>query len=196
MRLVLSAVVGLVMLANTCLGCSYDANSTLKATNFSQYIFYKDAWHEAIGNPQQSWLAYDSAYSAQTIEFPFAELKAGGASVCEVKLKVIWRAYSASAYTGIGLFACPSLSNAASTTLDTQCAMLAYFAGNNYQWSSATPGCGPAGDGPRPCLVWITDIFNQLIQDGSQYYGLTIGTYGNGSNGPLVYDVELNIVWN
>jgi hypothetical protein len=162
--------------------------------SISQIVLYKNGWTPISGNPLSNWRAYSHAYSSTTFYMPFDRLKTGGAVLVSVDLLVVFRAVSPTAWNGVALFACPAQTDAANADLVTYCPYMSYFAASDVEFSPNTPGCAGSGGGPHPCHRDLTADFNKLILDGVPYY-LAIGTYGNGSNGPEVYDVELQLSW-
>jgi hypothetical protein len=165
-------------------------------SSVQQVVLYKDAWTPMQGYPTPKWLPGFHAFTAQTFRMPFDQLKAGNAQVAMATLQVVWQALSPSAYTGVGMFVTPGGNNSESTDLSKVAPWWVFFAANDAGFAPYTLGCDTSSNpaGPHPCWVDVTDAFNRLIAAGVPYF-LTIGTYGNGANGPYVYDVELELSW-
>ena len=182
-----------------------------------QIILYKNAQVPFQGNPNPNWGISGNAYTAQTFYMPFDQLKASGSHFSLAKLLIVWQARSPDPDAGVAMFACPPLSDASHTDLPTTCVWWTFFAGNDKGPASYTPGCAGTGSGPHPCTIDVTDALNALISGGEvrvpdippagcqsckmvtfpggvPYY-LTIGSHGDGTNGPYVYDVELSVTW-
>lgn len=165
-----------------------------QVSSVEQIVLYKNAWTPMQGYPTPKWLPGFHAFTAQTFNMPFDQLKAGGAQVANATLLIVWQALSPSAYTGVGMFLTPGGPHSESTDLATVAPWWAFVAGNDSQFAAYTPGCDGTGAGPHPCWIDITLPLNRFIAKGVPY-NLTIGTYGNGTNGPYVYDVEIDLSW-
>ena len=165
-----------------------------RAQIVTNLVQYKNAWAPVEGNVAGRWRAAQSAYTAQVVKLPFSYLKAEGSVVNRVDWQVVWQTRSPSNYTGVGIFACPSLSSAETTPLDQACHFIAFFAGNDAGFAPYTPGCSGASPGPHPCGKNITAQWQQLLDEGNDL-NLVLGTWGNGTSGPWVFDSELQIDW-
>jgi hypothetical protein len=181
-----AAVFAIGMLAKAC--------SAFAGGHIEQLILYKNAQVPLEGNPSESWRPWSNAYTSQSVFMPFDTLREVRAEAREAWLLVVMQANSPSAYVGAGMFVCPALSDAINTDLMNTCPKSGWFFMNDQAPATYTPGCLGTGPGPHPCWIDFTDTFNRLIAAGQPLF-LTLGTFGNGSNGPNVYDVELQIVW-
>src|SRR6185437_1500718 len=175
------------------LGVASSAHARCPAANWSVLPFYKNDSYAAAAPVGPGWHPTGSAFSSATLEPPWESFGAANGHVCQALFKAVFRPdspYPADQnYIGVGLFACPWLSDAAHQEFSTTCRTIVYFAGND----NSIP-CGQDPDntyrgGPIPCGADITNDFNTLIDEaGSLYHSLVIGTWGNGKNGPALYD--------
>jgi hypothetical protein len=162
----------------------------------TQFVLYKSG-ALAIPAPATAnkWFAPGNAFTSVTILAPFNQWKAQGASILKATAQVVWSTKSPATigYTDVGIFVCPFQNNEATTGL-VGCTLLTYFAGNDHV-SPDTPGCADNPGGPMPCFADVTSILQIFLANGTPNVQFTLGTQGNGSNGPDVYDAELMIVW-
>ncbi len=162
------------------------------AETYSQYILYKSGAQTLPTSPVADWRPPSSAYTAITIPFPFDRMNASGDRAASASVQIVWAANSAGGNTGVRLLACPAQTNAAAGPV--ACSQIAFFAANDYGPAEYTPGCVSNPGGAMPCRADVTTVINNLIQAGTPVY-LAISSYGNGINGPLIWDVELLISW-
>lgn len=161
---------------------------------YTQYIIYKSAAHPVSTSSDAAWSEIGGAYSASTIPMPFDDMKAAGAAIRSARIFASWKAGSLQYDTGVEMLACPP-QHAAQRGL-VGCTVLAMYAANDTRGpvSYATKGCVSNPGGPFPCQSDVTAVFRGLIAAGVPLY-LTVATYGNGNNGPLLYDAELLVEW-
>lgn len=160
----------------------------------NQYILYKSGATSLPTQATAAWEEPSNAYTAITIPMPFDVWKAKGATLSSATTQIVWKANSLYADTGAGIMLCPSQSHAELGLVG--CSLLTYFAANDTQGpASYTPGCVSNPGGPMPCRSNITSALQTAIQNGIPLYLVAV-SYGNGTNGPLIYDVEIFIDWN
>ena len=158
-----------------------------------QIILYKDAARPLLNQSRSQWLTPAAAYTAITVPANFDVLKEGGARVYSASVQAVWMANSPGFNTGAGIFVCPSQPNAGAQLVG--CRVLAYFAANDSGPAYYTPGCSTNPGGPFPCRRDVTEALQELIEEGrSQLYFVGVA-YGNGTNGPSIFDLEILINW-
>lgn len=161
--------------------------------HYSQYVVYKSGAQSLPTSPLPSWNEPSIAYTAIAVPLPFSDFKEVGDSVRAAQVQVVWRAKSLWFDTGVAVLACPVQTHAEKGLLG--CTQLAMFAANDAQGPAATTsGCVSNPGGPFPCRIDVTQALNSLINSGEDLY-LTVATYGNGLNGPDLYDAELLVEW-
>lgn len=158
----------------------------------SQYIVYKNGGQSLPTGAVAAWSEPAVAYTAITVPMPFDALKAAGARVQSASVQVVMRADSPLAATGASVLLCPPQASAEQGYVG--CYMLAMFAMSNQGNMPYTPGCVNNPGGPTPCRADVTQYVRNMIAAG-QYLYLTTATYGNGKNGPDLWDVELLVNW-
>lgn len=161
----------------------------------TQFTLYKNGSNPLPSNPQATWTYESEVYTAITIPARFDQWRGWGAQILHAEFLAAWEAVSCCADTGVGLMLCPPQTQGAQNGLQG-CQMLAFFAANDQVGpASYTPGCVDNPGGPFPCVTDITSILQNLLSQGlsNQYFVLV--TYGNGENGPDVWDAEIGIVW-
>jgi hypothetical protein len=159
-----------------------------------QIILYKDGARPLPEQKRQQWLAPSAAYTAITVAAPFDVWKENGALIHSASVQVVWAANSTGFNTGAGIFVCPSQSNAEVELIG--CRVIAFFAANDTSAALYTPGC-PVDlipGGPFPCRADVKETLQALIDDGTPFYFVGVA-YGNGTNGPAIYDIEMFINW-
>lgn len=173
------------------------------APPFQQIILYKSDQTPLEGNPHTDWEAWSNAYTAGTVPLRFDLMKAANQSAKQVIAQIVFRATDSMADTGVALGVCGPLTAAPSID-GGNCTELGEFAANkdgsaDYTPSMSTPWDATprvyTGSGPRPYWADATATFNSLITNGQPKFA-NILTFGDGSNGPLVYAVELFVTWN
>jgi hypothetical protein len=161
----------------------------------TQWVLYKNGGQPLPSNPKPYWSYEATAYTAITVPAPFNVWKAQGAKILDARVQAVWHAMSLYANTGVGLMICPSQHNIGITGF-VGCSLLVYFAANDTVGpASYTPGCSPNPGGPFPCGAIITPILQNLIDRGVAGMYFVLVTYGNGNNGPAVWDFEIFITW-
>jgi len=158
--------------------------------SYTQLILYKSGATYLPAPTAASWQKPSNAYTAITIPMPFDVWKAQGVVVSSASVQIVWKANSLYANTSAAIMACPAQTGGGFTG----CSLLVYFAANDTDGpASYTPGCSANPGGPMPCRADVTSILNQYIQGGTPYY-FAIASYGNGSAGPMIWDVEILVI--
>jgi hypothetical protein len=169
------------------------AQAPAVGNDYSQYILYKSGATYLPASTASSWLEPSNAYTAITMPMPFDYLKAHGVTAAIASAQIVWKANSLYANTGAAMYACPAQPHA--ETGYVGCTTITYFAANDTSGPAGyTPGCATNPGGPMPCRADVTATINTLITNGVPLY-LTIASYGNGSAGPMIWDVELLVNW-
>lgn len=158
-----------------------------------QVILYKDGARPALDQAQAKWLAPTAAYTAMTAPARFDVLKAGGAVVQSATVQIVWQARSPAGYNGTGIFVCPPQAHAGVDLIG--CRTLAYFAANDAGPAPYAPGCAVNPGGAFPCGLDVTAAFQALIEEGAPGLHFVGVAFGNGSNGPAIYSIEMFINW-
>lgn len=172
------------------------ASSVVSAQQFTptQYILYKSGAASISTQALNAWLPPGVAYTAVTIPMPLLKWKNAGLTVLHAESQMVWKPRSPGGNTGVAALLCPPQSNAGSGLVG--CTFLSWFAANNTALADYTPGCFWNNGNVMPCRADITAILQSAIsQATSNDRFLALATYGNGSNGPDVYDVEIFIDW-
>ncbi|HEX6441694.1 MAG TPA: hypothetical protein VF007_05860 [Stellaceae bacterium] len=200
---------GLILAGNAHAACKDPLPSAPKF-----YPLYKDAVLAMRGRPEERWLEPADAYSAETVTFPFDSMKVGGAKFKCVIVRLVMQAESRGATVGVGLFAMPSVTtNAADVSLDQRAVWFSYAAMSDEVIAPYGMKCYGNGPGPHPCKLDVTDAFNAFLYggqaptgnmdatgapafayvSGGQPLAFAVGAFGNGANGPSIYEVSLYI---
>ena len=144
-----------------------------RAKSFSTIILYKNSQVPLQGNPQRSWAWHENALTASTQRLPADLLR--GAVLIDARAIIVWNPNTAIVRNGVILVACDDG--------PANCTTLAVLTGVNN-----------AANGPTPHAFDIT-LRLQSIINGGVHKNLGFETLGNGTTGPLMYEVAIECVW-
>lgn len=164
----------------------------------TEFSLYKNGYVPFRGRPEGKWTESANAFTGTTENIPFSILKEQGARARKATLIFVWQACSPASYNGVGCFVTdggPGMETKDMSEVSKKCWYVAASDKGSAPWTpNPNVDNDPNPPGVHPWWIDVTDDFNELIDNGEDF-NIAIATYGNGGNGPLVYEVTLQVVW-